>query len=107
MPEIDNETAGYCDQIIGRYTGDASAESILEFKLEGTNQTHYRPEAKAESQDDVDEEDVEEEEEKDHANVDVRRITITEEKRLARLIQLVDRNASVVPKGYFYGNCST
>lgn len=89
LPEVDSATAALADQVRARFTGDPSAESVIYTDGEGAEE---EPVAADEGT----------EEGSDEAPKKTRpHVTLREEKRLVRLIQLVDHDTAVVPRGAY------
>jgi len=94
LPEIDTATAALADQARGRFSGDPSAECLIPIDPADDPKAAAAPIADDGNGDD----DGDDGNKKSKGKPSV---SITEEKRLVRLVQSIDHDTSVVPRGAF------
>jgi len=94
LPDIDSATAALADQVRGRFSGDASTEYSIPVDVGDAAPPAAPAPSTDEGNDDADNEDSAKK-----ATTSRPVIIIREEKRLVRLVQLIDHDTSPVPRG--------
>eukprot|EP01116_Phalansterium_solitarium_P019151 TRINITY_DN5261_c0_g1_i2.p1 TRINITY_DN5261_c0_g1~~TRINITY_DN5261_c0_g1_i2.p1 ORF type:complete len:303 (-),score=101.55 TRINITY_DN5261_c0_g1_i2:298-1206(-) len=101
LPEIDAATSALAEQVHARFSGDPSAESIIGIGSSTDDDAVAEEPKPAEDETPADEEEDGADGQEEASSSKRPTAVISEEKRLVHLIEAVDRDTSVVPRGAF------